>query len=90
MDSDGNSVFQCYNNKATFQALLDSNHESTDSYLSTVNVYSSDSKLSFFGEENADEYVKQYFTLLNQYDGWWTQMKSYIIENVKVSNKEGK
>lgn len=89
-DSDGNSVFQCYNNKTTFQALLDSNHESTDSYLSTVNVYSSDSKLSFFGEENADEYVKQYFTLLNQYDGWWTQMKSYIIENVKVSNKEGK
>ena len=41
-------------------------------------------------QSNFDDAESMIVTLLNQYDGWWTQMKSYIIENVKVSNKEGK
>lgn len=87
--NNSDSNFKCYNNEATFQALLDSNHASADSYLSTVNVYASDSKLTFFGGD-AQESVDQYFKLLNQYDGWWNDMKAYFIENTKLGAKEGK
>lgn len=83
--------FQCYNSRTTLKALIDSNHESTDSYLSTENVYSSNSKLTFFGETESEDNVRQYFTLLNQYSGWWDNIETYIMNNVKTStSKEGK
>lgn len=77
-------VFGNSKNSSTevFAKLLETNHNSADSYLVTENVYSSSTSLTFFDDE---ENVKLYFSLQNQYDNWWTNLNALV-----KTMKEGK
>lgn len=60
--------------------LLDYNHVSADDFAISDAVYDSNSKLTFFGNE---ENVELYYELLSQYTGWWDDLSENIAKFIK-------